>query len=208
MKKIIITVIFLYIFITGPVIAKTAEEGMPSLKFCGAKYTLYYSSKSPEIGGYINEYYKQRESYASWTELIALHHYPKAFYPIEHAKEFKMFLEKSNIPAYLEVDEKNNEAVLDFIVIDDRKLPIVMEFNVFKYVKSPVCGSVGFQYAKRYRVYNALEVDKFRKSFIKTRKKYVKKVLKHKVPELINSDVDYGKYVTKEASSEEPKKEE
>ena len=175
---------------------------MPYIKYDGTKFSLYYSAKSPELGGYINEYYKKNEGYASWTELLAIHHYPKSFYPIEHAKEFKAYLDDSGIPSFTDVDDEANSAIMDFVIIDSNKLPIIMEFNVFKYVKSPVCGTIGLQYAKRYRIYNALEVEKIRKTFAKTRAKYVKRVNKIKIPELITQDVENGQYVKKEEPKE------
>lgn len=203
MKKIFITVILLFLFCTGIVFAKNAKNELPVLKFSGAKFSLYYSAKSSELGGYINEYYKQNESYASWTELVAIHHYPNSFYPIEHAKEFKSYLAESGVPSFLEIDDEDNSAILDFIIIDNKKLPIIMEFNVFKYVKSPVCGTIAFQYAKRSRIYNALEVENFKKSFVKCRAKYVKKIGKIKVPDLVEKDIENGKYLAKEKVEEE-----
>lgn len=207
MRKIIVTVILLCVLVSGAVFAKDAEAVMPALKFMGNKYTLYYSAKSPELGGYINEYYKQRESYASWSELLALHHYPSAFYPIEHAQAFKGFLSENGIPSMIEVDEDNNSAILDFIIINSKQTPIILEFNVFRYVKSPVCGSVGLQYAKRYRITDTSEIEKIKKDFAKNRLKYIKKVKKIKIPDLVTSDIEYGKYINPPSKKEEIKQE-
>ena len=91
MKRLFLTAIILFISASF-VYAKSNQNGLPSLKFNGSKFNLFYSTKSPETGGYLNEYYKPNQTYASWTELMGVHHYPTAFYPIEHAKEFNEFL--------------------------------------------------------------------------------------------------------------------
>ena len=203
MKRIFILTGLLLLLITDFVLAKADVSAMPVLKFNGAKYTLMYSANSKETGGYLNEYYKANQTYASWTDLIGVHHYPTAFYPIEHAKEFAAYLNETGIPAHLEEDNENNRALLYFLIIDKRKLPIIMEFNVFKYEKSPVCGTVGLQYAKRYRLNNPLEVDKARKEILKNGIKYIKQLNKLEVPEVINQEIDKGKYSIKEGCNNE-----
>ena len=192
---LIITVIILG---CGLCLAKSDKQVFPHVKFDGAKYTLFYSAKSKELGSYINEYYKKNQTYTTWNELIALHHYPNAYSPIDQAKEFKTYLQEENIPSELDIDEKHNCAALDFIVISQQKRPILLEFNIFRFVKSPKCGTIGFQYAKRYKLNNALEIKKFKKTVEKERKKYIKKFKKVTIPELIYEDIDMGKYLRNE----------
>lgn len=199
MKKIFILTGLVLLLTMQFVFAKAVKNTMPVIKFDGTKFTLMYSAESKETGGYLNEYYKAHQTYASWTELIGIHHYPTAFYPSEHAKEFAEFLNETGIPANLEVDKENDTALLYFLVIDKRKLPIIIEFNVFKYIKSSVCGTVGFQYARRYRLNSPLEIENAKKDILKTGVKYIKLVSKAKVPEIISLKVDNGKYVLKEA---------
>lgn len=193
-----ILIIFSLLFTVGIVLAKSDRNIMPVIKFNGTKYTLMYSAKSNETGGYLNEYYKSHQTYASWTELIGVHHYPTAFYPIEHAKEFADYLTTSGVVANLEVNDEANEALLYFVVMDRNRLPIIMEFNIFKYVKSPICGTLGVQYAKRYRVNNPLEIEKTKKEIVKSGVKYIKNFSKLDTPELINLDIDNGQYSLKE----------
>lgn len=196
MKRIIVlTVIFLCSIFSGVVFAQDVEIKMPYIKFMGNKYTLFYSAKNQELNGYINEYYKQREGYTNWTELLGLHHYPNAFYPIEHAQAFKSYLNEKGIQTFIEADEEENSAILDFVIINDKKLPIVLEFNVFKYVKSPICGTLALQYAKRYLLSNGLEAEMVKKEFAKTRQKYVKKVKKVEMPDLVTIAIEQGKYL-------------
>lgn len=198
--RIVISVVFAFLLATGIVFAKADKNNMPSIKFNGAKYTLKYSAKSDETGGYLNEYYKAHQTYTSWTELLGLHHYPTAFYPIEHAQEFADYLTESGVVANVEVYDDDNEALLYFVVMDKHKLPIVMEFNIFKFTKSPVCGTLGFQYAKRYMINNPLEIEKFQKEIVKSGPKYIKRFSKLEVPSLVPLDIDNGKYLLKEGS--------
>ena len=172
---------------------------MPSVKFNKAKYSLYYSTKDKELGGYINEYYKKSQTYSAWDEMIGLYHYANAYSPIDKVKEFSVFLADSGIPSTVE-EYEDNSAIIDFFVINDNHYPIVLEYNVFKFYKSPVCGTLGFQYVKRYRLKDGLEVDKIKKKLTKSRKKYVKKVKNAKVPQLIQEEIDKGKIVADEGT--------
>jgi len=202
MNKIIIFGIIFFLFTSGIVFAKSNKGNTPVIKFNGAKYFLMYSAKSSETGGYLNEYYKTNQTYASWNELIGVHHYPTAYYPIEHAKEFARYLNEAGIISSIEIDDENNTALLNFIITDKHKLPIIMEFNVFKYVKSPICGTVALQYAKRYRLNNPLEAGKVRKDILKNGYKYLKKVNKLQIPDVISVEIDNGKYLLKEGCND------
>lgn len=191
--------ILISIFLTaGIVYAKSEQTKMPSINFNGTNFTLFYSAKSPKTGGFINEYYKTNQTYASWTELIGVHHYPSSFYPIEHAKEFAEYLNSNGVVTSIEIDDENNSALLYFVVADKHKLPIIIEFNVFKYVKNSVCGTTGVQFAKRYRLNSPLEMEKAQKSIVKNGLKYIKKISKLKIPEVVALDIDNGKYILKE----------
>lgn len=192
-KIFVLTGLVLFLTI-GIAFAKTNKSLMPFVKFNGTKYTLSYSAKSTETGGFLNEYYKANQTYASWTELVGVHHYPTAYYPIEHAKEFAKYLESTGVSTNIEVDEDKNEALLYFVVMDKHKLPIVMEFDVFKYAKSPICGTVGAQFAKRYLINNPLEVEKIKKEIPKRCPKYIKKMSKFEIPEVIDVAAENGKY--------------
>ena len=170
-----------------------SDKGIASpIKFNGTKFNLLYSAKSAETGGYLNEYYKANQTYASWTELIGVHHYPTAFYPIEHARDFTSYLESTGVATNIEVDEKNNTALVYFVITNDRRLPVIMEFNIFKYQKSPVCGTIGLQYAKRYCLNNPLEVRKAKKELIKSGVKYIGKVSRLSIPSVITVDIENG----------------
>ena len=197
MRKILIT---LTLLITLPLcaLAKSTNTSMPCIKFNGSKFSLYFSAKAPELKTYMNEYYKPTEGYTSWTELIAVHHYPNYFSPIDYAKTFRDYLAEGNCPSAIDVDEENNSAVLDFLLIDSAKLPIIIEFNIFRCEKSPVCGTVCLQYAKRYTIMNALEVDKVKKNFMKNRERYIKQIKKVAIPDLVTAEIDKGKYINHE----------
>ena len=204
MKRIII-LIFLVIFslTCGFAFAKSKKSEMPSIKFNGTPFHLYYSVKNKEYGGYINEYYKQNQTYTNWNELLAVHHYANAFYPIKHAESFSDFLSSSGAECYLTIDEEDNSAILDFVISDNRKLPIIVEYDVFKYEKSHACGTVALQYARRYMLSNSLQVNDIKKMIKKNRKKYIKSVKRTKIPDIVNVKADKGKYVNTEAVNEE-----
>lgn len=195
MKKIFVLIGLVMLLSIGFADAKSEKSIVPPIKFCGTKYNLLYSAKSTETGGYLNEYYKSNQTYASWTELIGVHHYPTSFYPIDHAKDFASYLESTGVIANIEVDDKNNTALLYFVITSEQKLPIVMEFNIFKYQKSPVCGTIGFQYAKRYLLNNPFEVRKAKKELVKSGVKYISRFSKLKVPDVVTFDIENGKVV-------------
>ena len=186
MKKIFSLVFIL--FLSTSIVA--AKEKNYSINFGGVKYNLLYSVKSSETGGYLNEYYKNGETYNRWSEMIGIHHFPNAYSPIEQVSDFKKYLGSIDCPSSLTFDDENNSAMIDFILINDKKLPIIMEFNIFKYVKSEKCGSVAVQYAKRYAVKTAFEAEAVKRDFEKTRKKALKNVEKFKVQEVITEEID------------------
>lgn len=205
MKRILVFVILSLFFTCGFACAKSGKTDMPYLKMNGTKFYLYYSAKSTETGGYINEYYKTGQTYTSWNELIGIHHYPTAFYPIEHAKEFSDFLGNSGVEAPLEVYDEDNKAIMYFVIVNNNRLPIIMEFNVFKFVKSPVCGTVALQYARRYLLTNNLEVDKIKKDFVKSAIKYIKQADKLEIPDIVTIEIDNGIYQTTKKEQQEEK---
>ena len=204
---IIFLVILIFFIAISDVQAKKQKSETPQIKFNGEKYTLLYSVKGSETNGYLNEYFKKNESYYTWKDILAVHHMPNAYSPIDEAKVLRDALGSMMCPSAIEIDEENNSAILDFIMINSNKLPIILEFNVFKYQKDSVCGTVALQYAKRYVVSNALEVERIKKILKKERNKYVKKVRKYELPKLIEADIDNGKYVKnlKEAIVDEEK---
>ena len=191
MKRILIAVLFILIIL--PSVA-----AMPFVKFNGNKYSLYFSAKSPEDGSFINEYYKSGETYENWTELIGVYHYPNEYSPIEFAKSMSEQLNSISSPNTLMINDTSNSALLDFILVDSSRMPMILEFNVFKYEKSPVCGTVTIQYAKRYLINNMLEIDEVKSFFDKNREKCLNKVEKLKIPELVTYNIERGKYVKNE----------
>jgi hypothetical protein len=75
-------------------------------------------------------------------------------------------------------------------MIDDSRLPVVLEFNVFKYQKSRKCGSMGLQYARRYVVKTAFETEAAKRDIEKNRKKILSRVKHYTIPALVYSEVD------------------
>lgn len=160
------------------------------VKFNGKPYNLLYSTKVEEHNGYLNEYFKQGETYDLWSEMIAVHHFPNVYSPVDQAEAFRSYLDTIHCPSSLTIDEENNTGMIDFILINGNQLPIILEFNIFKYEKSNKCGTVAVQYAKRYQVRNTMQVEEVKKEFEKTRNKSLKRISKFKIPEIVEKDID------------------
>ena len=184
MKKFISVLLFLFLSVN----MSFAKDY--SLKFNGDKYNLLYSVKNKDFGGYLNEYYKRGETYNIWSEMVAIHHFPNAYSPIDRIKDFRNFLTEMNCPSSLTFDDKKNSAIIDFIMIYDKKLPLILEFNVFKYEKSKKSGSVAVQYVIRYSATTTMQAEAIKKEFEKNRKRILKKIKKFKLPPVITEDID------------------
>lgn len=169
----------------------SASVNSDCIKYNGNKYVLLYSGKSVEHNGYYNQYFKSGEDFDSWSEMIAVQHYPNVYSPIDLANIFRDYLGECHCPSSMTVDNNKNISVLDFILIDDSKksFPITLEFNIFKYVKSSDCGTLSMQYAKKFLVYNQKDADKIKKNFAKYRPKALDEILKTNVPNIVNRDI-------------------
>lgn len=169
----------------------SAKDNLNSVSYNGNKYYLKYSEKSKEHNGYYNQYFKQNEDFDSWTEMIAVQHFPNVYSPIDLAHTFREYLEEYNCPSSLLIDEKDNVGVLDFILIDSKteNAPLKLEFNVFKYIKSPYCGSVSMQYAKKYSIDDIKNLESIKKDFEKYRQKAIDKIMLITIPEVVNKDI-------------------
>lgn len=169
----------------------SAKDNLNSVSYNGNKYYLKYSEKSKEHNGYYNQYFKQNEDFDSWTEMIAVQHFPNVYSPIDLAHTFREYLEEYNCPSSLLIDEKDNVGVLDFILIDSKteNALLKLEFNVFKYIKSPYCGSVSMQYAKKYSIDDIKNLESVKKDFEKYRLKAIDKIMLITIPEVVNKDI-------------------
>ena len=132
MKKILFVLVLL--FYSQAAFCMSSDKNY-SLHFNGKKYNLLYSVKNKDFGGYLNEYYKQGETYNIWTEMVAVHHFPNAYSPIDRIRDFKDYLSAMQVPSSLTFDDKRNSAMIDFVIITSHKMPVVLEFNIFKYEK-------------------------------------------------------------------------
>lgn len=183
MKKIFISILLL--FCVG--FAFAAEDY--SLKYNGTKYVLKYSVKNKENNGFINEYFKPEENYNKWSEMVAIHHFPNVYSPIDQTELFREFLSTLNCQSTVITDEKKGFGIIDFMIVDRTHTPFVVELNTFKFEKSPDCGTIAVQYAKRYRASNNLQVEEIRKDFDKSHNKNVNSVKKFKIPDIVNKKI-------------------
>ena len=194
-------VIFCITLLIKPAFAEIQREAMPVIKFNKSEFSLFYSAKTADPASYINEYYKNNQTYSTWNELMALHHYPDAESPSEQAKVFKNYLTEKGTMSELEVYD-DDTAVLSFFAINSKRVPVLLEYNVFRFIEYDKGGTLGIQYAKRFRLNNALEAEKIKREYKKNWKKYVKEINKIEIPELYTVKIDEGRVITNETPEE------
>lgn len=184
MKKFLIIFILVVIGFQ-PALAK--DKKIKPFKFDGKKFELLFSKKTDD--NYINEYYKELETYNNWTEMLALHQFTNAESPIVQVKELKKYLDENGCKNNMQIDYLHNKAIIEFVIESKKKTPIIIEYNIFKY-KMTKNGVLASQYAKRYVARNAFEQEFADKDIEKNQKKIVKKIMKTKYPELITQEID------------------
>ena len=184
MKKFLIIFILVLVGIQ-PTFAK--EKKIKPFKFDGKKFELLYSKKTDD--SYINEYYKELETYNNWTEMLAIHQFPKAESPVIQVKELKKYLDANGCPNNMKIDYMNNKAIIEFVIESKKRVPVIIEYNIFKY-KMTENGVLAEQYAKRYIARTAFEQEYADQDIEKNQKKIIKKIMKTKYPELITQEID------------------
>ena len=98
MKKFLILVLLFIINITA---CYAASNKLYSINYNGYKYFLLYASKDNEHGGFINEYFRAGQTYHNWSEMVAVHHFPNAYSPIDQIKSFKEYLDSTGLFEYV-----------------------------------------------------------------------------------------------------------
>ncbi len=184
--------IFLVLILLVLIVNTANAQDEDFIRYNGKKYFLTYSGKSFEHNGYYNQYFKSGEDFDSWTEMIAIQHFPNVYSPIDLAYTYREFLVQYNCPSALWVDKDKNIGVLDFMLINDnesKKMPIILEFNVFRYSKSPMCGSVSVQYAKKCNIEDAKKAEIVKKKLGKYRLKAINEIKLTKIPDIVNKDI-------------------
>ena len=176
------------------------ENVTPIIKFNHSKYALQYSNKNEQTGGMLNEYYKKSESYYNWSELLVVHTFPNASFPIEQANVLKEYVSLNYKSHFFGTIEERESIISDFMLVNDKKLPIILEFNIFKFEKNSSNEVVALQYSRRYILNNPLEIYKVKKSLENTRLKYIRKISSTPIPNIITTLVDNGIFL----QSDEP----
>lgn len=170
----------LYILIVSPVFSAGN-----SIKFDGKRFVLRYKAQNELTQGFINEYFKPAEKFETWSEMIAIHSLPNENSYKKQVEEFKKYL--VSIKADYSINEFTEETppVIDFIVVSTKKYPTIVEFNVFKYVKDQEGGLKAVQYAKRYLVKTAMDVDLVKEEIKKEKKHLINKTAKLDLPQVV-----------------------
>lgn len=196
MKKILS---LLLIFFISAASAYAKDKNVHSIKYNGNTYYLMYSVGNKESGGYLNEYYKLGENYYNWSEMVAIHSFPNVYSPVDQIRMFKDYLTEKNCQSTITFDDKKGSALIDFVMINNKNIPNILEFNVFKYQKIQKEGTVAIQYTKRYTATTALQVEAAKKDFAKGRKNALDEVKAYKIPPVVTEEYDKYKLANSEA---------
>lgn len=116
-----------------------AGEAGPAPVFEGEAYTKTFVATAPE-GDKLVEFVRETDSFENWTRLIAYRSQPAPAAdndPIRFAQAVERLLlsSKNTKSARLLVNKDKNEALIDFLTWTEKGG--YMEFNVFRYAKSP-----------------------------------------------------------------------
>ena len=94
---------------SAPVVPAASSSSSGSLlnltgHFDGSVGVSAIIERKSDFGGYLNEYYKKGDTYNIWSELVAVHHFPNAYSPIDRIKDFKDYFGSMNVPSSLTFD--------------------------------------------------------------------------------------------------------
>ncbi len=124
-----------------------AAAAPESMQFDSLTFRKAFTDKSSE--GPFSEYLPKGQALKSWTKLMGYYEFPALKNPKEAAQMVEEVVKKQNPDAQSEVvyNSTTNEAIVDFVTWP--KDQSYVEFNIWKYRKSPNGGLVAIQYAER-----------------------------------------------------------
>jgi hypothetical protein len=156
-----------------------------SVRFDDKDFELKFATNATLSNGYIKEYIPKNQNLNKWEEMISIHTFPKVSDP----KQFAQYLgdivnKKYGAKFYLIINQKENMAVLSFILpSNDKNLPF-LEYNLWKYKKHNNGGIIGLQYAKRFYIKKNTNLKLIGVEFSKKHPILVNKIIKMPYPKL------------------------
>ncbi len=188
MKKIVIT-LFICILAIGSVFAKTNSS--KTIKFDNQIFTLKFSDYSKATKSYINEYYKGNENGDKWTDLIGIYHIKNYSKPFNYAKDLAAGASKqSPLDAQVMYNEKENTAIVNFILVGDTGKYKYLEQNIFKIEKvKGQSGVIAIQFAHKYPLNNKEEADKFKEQLPDKQAKWLMEIDKLSIPNIVERNI-------------------
>jgi hypothetical protein len=149
-----------------------------TFRFDGEDYAQQFVGAPPH-GDRVMEFVRPTENLNNWTRLVGLRYQPMPFLgndPVAAALRLEQVVMKANPQARTHVmsNEAKTDATIDFLTWTDGQ--DIMEFNVFRYVKSPDGrGLVSLQVAHRFHSGQPQVGEKLRA----TRASWVRQVVQH-----------------------------
>lgn len=147
-------------------------------RFDGEDYAQQFVG-APSNGDRLVEFVRPTESLNNWTRLVGLRYQQMPFLnndPVAAALQLEKVVMKANPQARTSVmsNEAKTDATIDFLTWTDGQ--DIMEFNVFRYVKSPDGrGLVSLQVAQRFHSGQPQVAEKLRA----TRASWVRQVVQY-----------------------------
>ena len=169
------------------VFAFTQTAKAEEIHFNNDIFILKYSTLSQLNKGYENEYYLKNEGKNNWTKMVGIYYYPEVSNPLKFADKECKTIESTETNVLLKFIEnkKADKAALSYLQNGSANGKNFFEYNIFKYEKSKNCGTIAFQYAKKFQVYDNQEVAEVKKKFSKFRPRAMKKINDFEIPDVV-----------------------
>lgn len=174
-----------FFWVLGILFCLVSTAYAESVKFNDKDFELKFSTDATLSGGYINEYIPKNQNLNTWVEMIAIHTFPNVPDPIKFAQNFgNMIKEQFKTKIYLITNEKENSAVLSFILPSNNKDSQFIEYNLWKYKKHNDGGIIGLQYAKRIYIKKNTNLNLEVERLSKNHSIWVNKIIEMPYPKL------------------------
>lgn len=188
MKKIL-TVLLITILTVGAALAVTTSS--KTIKFDNQIFTLKFSDYSNATKSYINEYYKGNENGDKWTDLIGIYHIKNYSKPFNYAKDLAAGASKqSPLDAQVMYNEKENTAIVNFILVGDTGKSKYLEQNIFKIEKiKNKSGVMAIQFAHKYPLNSKEDAEKFKEQLPGKQAKWLMEIDKLSIPDIVERNI-------------------
>lgn len=169
----------------------SAEE----IHFDNTKYILKYSIYNPTSQGYMNEYFPEKESPASWNKMIGIYYYVNEKSPIKFAKEMDKTIEEAENSVLIKFIEnkKQDKAVVSFLVNNTENGRNYFEYNVYKYEKHPDKGTMMLKYAVKYFCNDDKDIAAIGNMIREENDKYMEQLIVSPIPPIVEKEIGQNK---------------